>query len=58
MMISPELYYEKHLREKGQKEILREILSLKREIGRLKRELEDDRLEPKPRTCPGLLTQI
>ena len=36
MMISPETYYEEYLRSKSQKEVLREIRSLKREINRLK----------------------
>ena len=42
MMISPEYYCEEHLRGKSQQEILKLIRSLKREISRLKKELEDD----------------
>ncbi|MGM9942308.1 MAG: hypothetical protein ACI32N_10040 [Bulleidia sp.] len=43
MMISPETYYEMNLKGKSQQEILKEIRSLKREIGQLKKSLEDTR---------------
>lgn len=58
MMISPEAYYEEYLRGRSQEEILHEIRSLKREISRLKRELEDDSLEPKVQIMPSPLTRI
>lgn len=37
MMISPELYYKKHLEGKGPKKILKEIQNIKNEINRLKK---------------------
>ncbi|MBQ9594046.1 MAG: hypothetical protein IJR36_09250, partial [Lachnospiraceae bacterium] len=58
MMISPEMYYDEHLRGKSKEEILREIRSLKREINRLKRELEDDSMKSKVQMMPSPLTQI
>ena len=45
MMISPEGYYEVSLKEKTQAEILKEIRSLKREINKLKRYIEEHSLE-------------
>ena len=41
MMISPESYYEIALKGKTPQEIMKEIRSLKKEINRLKRALED-----------------
>ena len=41
MMISPESYYETTLKEKTPQEIMKEIRSLKKEINRLKKALEE-----------------
>lgn len=57
MMISPEMYYEMNLKGKSQEEILREIRSLKREIGHLKRSLEDTTTEVSE-VCPSRLTML
>lgn len=58
MMISPEAYYEMELKGKSQQEILKAIRSLKREIGSLKKELEEHCLEPKVMMMPSPLTRI
>ena len=58
MMISPELYYDEYLHGRSQKEILHVIRSLKREINRLKRELEDISIAPKTQIMPSPLTQL
>ena len=57
-MISPEFYYDEYLQGKSQEEILRQIRSLKQEISRLKRELEEDTPEPKPVMYSSPLTRI
>lgn len=41
MMISPESYYEEHLKGKTKEEIMTTIRGLKQEIGRLKNSLEN-----------------
>lgn len=40
-MISPESYYEEHLKEKTKEQIMTAIRGLKQEIGRLKNTMED-----------------
>lgn len=51
-MICPETYYEMNLKGKNKEEILKEIHSLKREINRCIRRLEDPDYEG-PIFCPG-----
>lgn len=58
MMISPEGYYEMNLKGKSQQEIMTEIRSLKREIGRLKRKLEEHCFDQKVTMYPNPLTRI
>lgn len=58
IMISPETYYEFELKGKGQKEILSRIRSLKREISRLKRELENPEDDTEIMILPSPLTRI
>ena len=48
MMMSPESYYEEHLKGKTPEQIMTAIRSLKREIGRLKRQPIDMELEINP----------
>ena len=57
-MMNPESYYEENLRGKSQEEILRRIRSLKREISRLKRDLEDGSQEPERQKMSDPLAQI
>ncbi len=45
MMIDPETYYEMYLKGKSPEQLLTEIRSLRREIARLRRELEDPSFE-------------
>ncbi len=58
MMISPEQYYEMNLKGKNQREILREIRSLKREINRLKRVLQDPDQSFEKMILPDPMTMI
>ena len=57
MMMSPEAYDEANLKGKSQQDILKEIRSLKREINRLKREMED-RTHVRLEMCPTRLTKL
>lgn len=57
MMISPEGYYEASLKGKSQQEVLKEIRSLKREINRLKRYIEEHSLEQED-IFPSRLTRL
>lgn len=58
MMISPEAYYELELKEKSQQEILKEIRSLKREINKLKKLIEENDLSTDAYIMPSRLTRI
>ena len=61
MMISPEAFYEYELKGKSQREIFRVIRSLKREINRLKRAVEETWLTEEMSEltmCPSPLTRI
>ncbi len=58
MMISPETYYETKLKGRSCEEIMTQIRSLKREIGRLKRSIEEDTCEEHTVVCPDPLTRI
>ena len=57
MMMSPEAYDEANLKGKSQQDILKESRSLKREINRLKREMED-RAHVRLEMCPTRLTKL
>ncbi len=59
MMISPEMYYEEYIKGKSPKIIIRQIRILKKEINKLKKELEDYNSEsPEILTDPNPLTRI
>lgn len=58
MMISPETYYEMELKGKSQQEILKKIRSLKREINKLKKLIEEYDPSPDAFIMPDGLTRI
>lgn len=58
MMISPESYYEEHLKGKNKEQIMTAIRGLKQEIGRLKNIMENPYAGIKAVTHPSEETQI
>ena len=44
-MISPEEYFQKYLKDKNEKEILKQIQKIKRKINKLKRTIEEKTLQ-------------
>ena len=53
MMISPEGYYEEHLKGKSKEQIMTAIRGIKQEIGRLKNTMEDPDYSTKPVMHPS-----
>ena len=58
MMISPEGYYERFIKNHNEKEIFREIRRLKREINCLKDTMENPDYQEKPHGFPSESTKI
>ena len=58
MMISPEGYYEEHLKGKSKEQIMTAIRGIKQEIGRLKNTMEDPYYSTNPVMHPSEDTRL